>query len=252
MPRVPLPPLTFAEPVVWASLTRFGAPATIAISVPLVIVCACVCVHWDHPVTASPNSAVPKWSRPWAVACDRVSGGRGEGHTNCQGRWGGGSPPSPPSRPLSLPTVPPVIKTGLPDLSTTEGSHVLLPCWASGSPEPTITWEKDGQPVSGAEGKFTIQPSGELLVKNLEVWLPPCVAPRGLMVMAGVENAGRAPRLSCPTLSAMQLLIPGIWGNRYHNPQVQMRKLRLRAYPVFPRHAVAERENQDSNLDLSG
>uniref|UniRef100_A0A8C0DZX9 Hemicentin-2 n=1 Tax=Balaenoptera musculus TaxID=9771 RepID=A0A8C0DZX9_BALMU len=64
--------------------------------------------------------------------------------------------------------VPPVIETGLPDLSATEGSHALLPCMASGSPEPDITWEKDGQPVSGAEGKFTIQPSGELLVKNSE------------------------------------------------------------------------------------
>ncbi|XP_058380273.1 hemicentin-2 [Diceros bicornis minor] len=64
--------------------------------------------------------------------------------------------------------VPPTIETGLPDLSATEGSHALLPCSASGSPEPNITWEKDGQPVSGAEGKFTIQPSGELLVKNAE------------------------------------------------------------------------------------
>ncbi|KAF3821003.1 hypothetical protein GH733_011156 [Mirounga leonina] len=64
--------------------------------------------------------------------------------------------------------VPPVIETGLPDLSITEGSHALLPCSPSGSPEPSITWEKDGQPVSRAEGKFTIQPSGELLVKNLE------------------------------------------------------------------------------------
>uniref|UniRef100_F1S0Y1 Hemicentin-2 n=1 Tax=Sus scrofa TaxID=9823 RepID=F1S0Y1_PIG len=62
--------------------------------------------------------------------------------------------------------VPPVIKPGLPDLSATEGSHALLPCAASGSPEPSITWEKDGQPLSGAEGKFTVQPSGELLVKN--------------------------------------------------------------------------------------
>lgn len=64
-----------------------------------------------------------------------------------------------------------MIETGLPDLSTTEGSHALLPCTASGSPEPDITWEKDGQPVSGAEGKFSIQPSGELLVKNSEVRL---------------------------------------------------------------------------------
>lgn len=70
---------------------------------------------------------------------------------------------------ISLPAVPPVIENGLPDLSTTEGSHALLPCTAKGSPKPAITWEKDGHLVSGAEGKFTLQPSGELLVKNSEV-----------------------------------------------------------------------------------
>uniref|UniRef100_A0A2K5CWV0 Hemicentin 2 n=1 Tax=Aotus nancymaae TaxID=37293 RepID=A0A2K5CWV0_AOTNA len=64
--------------------------------------------------------------------------------------------------------VPPMIENGLPDLSSTEGSHAFLPCKARGSPEPSITWDKDGQPVWGAEGKFTIQPSGELLVKDLE------------------------------------------------------------------------------------
>ncbi|CAK6433530.1 unnamed protein product [Pipistrellus nathusii] len=64
--------------------------------------------------------------------------------------------------------VPPVIETGLPDLAATEGSHALLPCAARGSPEPDISWEKDGRPVSAAEGKFSIQPSGQLLVKNSE------------------------------------------------------------------------------------
>ncbi|XP_053523819.1 hemicentin-2 [Artibeus jamaicensis] len=64
--------------------------------------------------------------------------------------------------------VPPVIEAGLPDMSAIEGSHALLPCTARGSPEPDITWEKDGLPVSAAEGKFTVQPSGELLVKNSE------------------------------------------------------------------------------------
>lgn len=62
-----------------------------------------------------------------------------------------------------------MIENGLPDLSTTEGSPALLPCTAKGNPEPTITWEKDGQLVSEADGKFTLQPSGELLVKNSEV-----------------------------------------------------------------------------------
>uniref|UniRef100_H0VN85 Hemicentin 2 n=1 Tax=Cavia porcellus TaxID=10141 RepID=H0VN85_CAVPO len=66
--------------------------------------------------------------------------------------------------------VPPVIESSLPDLSATEGSHALLPCVARGSPEPDIHWEKDGQPVSvsGAQGKYSLQPSGELLVKNSE------------------------------------------------------------------------------------
>lgn len=81
-----------------------------------------------------------------------------------------------------------MIETGLPDLSTTEGSHALLPCSASGSPEPSIAWEKDGQPVSGAEGKFTLQPSGELLVKNLEVSPPLYVSRRGFIVTTGAEN----------------------------------------------------------------
>lgn len=62
-----------------------------------------------------------------------------------------------------------MIDTGPPDLSTPEGSHVLLPCTARGSPTPDVTWEKDGQPVSAAEGKFTVQPSGGLLVRNSEV-----------------------------------------------------------------------------------
>lgn len=137
--------------------------------------CACVCVG----ITLSPlhqSQQSPYWARPRAMVDDRAGGGRGEGHAGCPERWNRGIPPEPSPSPhvgLHLPTVPPTIKTGLPDLSTTEGSHALLTCSASGSPEPTITWEKDGLPVSGAEGKFTIQPSGELLVKNLEVSLRP-------------------------------------------------------------------------------
>ncbi|XP_044938536.1 hemicentin-2 isoform X2 [Mustela putorius furo] len=101
--------------------------------------------------------------------------------------------------------VPPVIETGLPDLSTTEGSHALLPCVASGSPEPSITWEKDGQPVSGAEGKFTIQPSGELLVKDLDS------QDAGTYTCVAENAAGRARRrvhLSILTLPAFTTL-PG-------------------------------------------
>ncbi|XP_056668537.1 hemicentin-2 isoform X2 [Monodelphis domestica] len=64
--------------------------------------------------------------------------------------------------------VPPVIKGGHSDLSAAEGSQALLPCIAQGIPEPHITWKKDGFVVPSMEGKYTIQPSGELLVKNSE------------------------------------------------------------------------------------
>nr|XP_032653549.1 hemicentin-2 isoform X2 [Chelonoidis abingdonii] len=62
--------------------------------------------------------------------------------------------------------VPPVIEASQPQLSILEGSQVLLPCAARGIPEPRLTWSKDGVPVPGREGKFTLLPSGELMVKD--------------------------------------------------------------------------------------
>ncbi|XP_012862831.2 hemicentin-2 [Echinops telfairi] len=101
--------------------------------------------------------------------------------------------------------VPPVIETGLPDLSTTEGSHALLPCTAKGNPAPAITWEKDGQPVSGAEGKFSIQPSGELLVKDSES------RDAGTYTCTAQNAAGRARRRVHLTIMALPVFttLPG-------------------------------------------
>ncbi|XP_007942419.2 hemicentin-2 [Orycteropus afer afer] len=101
--------------------------------------------------------------------------------------------------------VPPTIETGVPDLSTTEGSHALLPCTARGSPEPNITWEKDGQPVSGAEGRFTIQPSGELLVKNSES------QDAGTYTCTAQNSVGRARRRVHLTILALPVFttLPG-------------------------------------------
>uniref|UniRef100_A0A8C3XUU2 Hemicentin-2 n=3 Tax=Chelydra serpentina TaxID=8475 RepID=A0A8C3XUU2_CHESE len=62
--------------------------------------------------------------------------------------------------------VPPVIEAGRPELSILEGSQVLLPCAARGVPEPRLTWSKDGVPLPGREGKFTLLPSGELMLKD--------------------------------------------------------------------------------------
>lgn len=104
-----------------------------------------------------------------------------------------------------MPTVPPVIETGLPDLSAIEGSHALLPCTASGSPEPDITWEKDGQPVSGAEGKFTIQPSGGLLVKNSEVRAWPQGAEGNNSNSRSGKHLLSTPCVPCSVLSTPQV-----------------------------------------------
>uniref|UniRef100_K7FGE5 Hemicentin 2 n=1 Tax=Pelodiscus sinensis TaxID=13735 RepID=K7FGE5_PELSI len=62
--------------------------------------------------------------------------------------------------------VPPVIEAGQLELSILEGLPVLLPCAARGVPEPRVTWSKDGVPVPGMEGKFTLLPSGGLMVKD--------------------------------------------------------------------------------------
>uniref|UniRef100_M3YMQ2 Hemicentin 2 n=1 Tax=Mustela putorius furo TaxID=9669 RepID=M3YMQ2_MUSPF len=186
-----------------------GFPVTNAISVPIAIVC--VLGSHCHGFTRLKQSPSCPDRGQWPVA--ELGGSRKgwrKGLGGCQppralepGQPTLAEPPSPSSPPL--PTVPPVIETGLPDLSTTEGSHALLPCVASGSPEPSITWEKDGQPVSGAEGKFTIQPSGELLVKDLDS------QDAGTYTCVAENAAGRARRrvhLSILTLPAFTTL-PG-------------------------------------------
>ncbi|XP_027279680.1 hemicentin-2 isoform X2 [Cricetulus griseus] len=101
--------------------------------------------------------------------------------------------------------VPPVIENGLPDLSTTEGSNALLPCTAKGSPEPAITWEKDGQLVSGADGKFALQPSGELLVKSSES------QDAGTYICTAENAVGRARRRVHLTILTLPVLttLPG-------------------------------------------
>lgn len=48
-------------------------------------------------------------------------------------------------------SVPPKIEDNLSsgDKVKTEGSNVTLECYASGSPQPTVTWKReDGQPIS--------------------------------------------------------------------------------------------------------
>lgn len=55
------------------------------------------------------------------------------------------------------------------ELSVIQGFQALLPCAAQGSPEPRVSWEKDGATVPNLPGKFTILRSGELIIERAEV-----------------------------------------------------------------------------------
>lgn len=55
------------------------------------------------------------------------------------------------------------------ELSVIQGFQALLPCAAQGSPEPRVSWEKDGTAVPNLPGKFTVLRSGELIIERAEV-----------------------------------------------------------------------------------
>lgn len=57
------------------------------------------------------------------------------------------------------------------ELSVIQGFQALLPCAAQGSPEPRVSWEKDGAAVPNLPGKFTVLRSGELIIERAEVSL---------------------------------------------------------------------------------
>ncbi|KAM3610982.1 uncharacterized protein V6R79_011806 [Siganus canaliculatus] len=64
--------------------------------------------------------------------------------------------------------VPPMIPPAQTELSVIQGFQALLPCAAQGSPEPRVSWEKDGVTVPNLPGKFTILRSGELIIERAE------------------------------------------------------------------------------------
>ncbi|EPY80556.1 hypothetical protein CB1_000818017, partial [Camelus ferus] len=60
--------------------------------------------------------------------------------------------------------VPPTIKSSGPyERAVVKHKPMALQCIASGIPHPSITWLKDGQPVSTAQGNLKIQSSGRVL-----------------------------------------------------------------------------------------
>lgn len=68
-------------------------------------------------------------------------------------------------------SVPPMIPPAQTELSVIQGFQALLPCAAQGSPDPRVTWEKDGAVVPVRPGKFTRLRSGELIIERAEVSL---------------------------------------------------------------------------------
>lgn len=70
--------------------------------------------------------------------------------------------------PALLPhAVPPIIAAGPLELVVLEGLEVLLPCAARGVPEPRVSWSREGALLQG--GKATVLPSGELLLRDVQV-----------------------------------------------------------------------------------
>ncbi|CAG5863670.1 unnamed protein product [Menidia menidia] len=64
--------------------------------------------------------------------------------------------------------IPPSIRGGEQEVVAVESGHVQLLCVAEGIPQPTLSWEKDGNPLSEIMGEYTILPSGELAIDSAQ------------------------------------------------------------------------------------
>ncbi|BFZ25513.1 hypothetical protein BsWGS_28552 [Bradybaena similaris] len=64
---------------------------------------------------------------------------------------------------LAEPGRAPVIRTPGSTLKAVPGKKVYMPCEASGDPEPSITWERDGMPVSLFGNRFSVNTASQAL-----------------------------------------------------------------------------------------
>lgn len=69
----------------------------------------------------------------------------------------------------SLFAVPPSIRGGEQEVEVVENSQAHLVCVVEGVPQPSLSWEKDGIPLIESTGKYTILPSGELVIDSNQV-----------------------------------------------------------------------------------
>ncbi|KAK2908097.1 hemicentin-1 isoform X2 [Channa argus] len=64
--------------------------------------------------------------------------------------------------------IPPSIRGGEQEVTVVENSQTQLLCVAVGVPQPSMSWEKDGKPLSESTGQYTILPSGELALDSAQ------------------------------------------------------------------------------------
>lgn len=72
---------------------------------------------------------------------------------------------------------PPIIRQGPANQTQVLGGVSLLRCQASGEPEPTVTWRKNGVSLAGKDPRFSLLEHGSLQIQNTKV--------AGLAVLVG-------------------------------------------------------------------
>lgn len=98
-----------------------------------------------------------------------------------------------------------MIPPGQTELSVIQGFQALLPCAAQGSPDPRVSWEKDGAVVPTLPGKFTVLRSGELIIERAEVMSRSClcsVSVRNTSDCSVVSQLGDAGVFTCVATNA--------------------------------------------------
>ncbi len=60
--------------------------------------------------------------------------------------------------------VPPEIEQQQTEFIVVQDRELVLPCRASGTPPPTVSWEKDGKPINPGDYRYRILRSGWLAI----------------------------------------------------------------------------------------
>ncbi|KAL4635075.1 hemicentin-1 [Arapaima gigas] len=64
--------------------------------------------------------------------------------------------------------IPPSIRSSESELSVLENSQAILSCNADGVPQPLISWKKKGITLRDAIGKYSVLPSGDLIIDSTQ------------------------------------------------------------------------------------